>query len=390
MSTLNLSTPLRLYVHIPFCVHKCHYCDFNSHVRHEPPWQSYQQALLQELGHWAEHPAFRGRKLASVFFGGGTPSLAPASLIAAVIAEAKQLFGTDSQTEITLESNPGSADAERFMGYRQAGINRLSIGVQSLDNTMLRWLERIHNSDEAIHAFQMARTAGFDNISIDLMFGLPEQTLEHWLETLHMALKLKPEHISCYQLTVEAHTALAARHAQQACPLPDDALALAMLYATREHLARAGYLAYEISNFSRPQLKCRHNDGYWQYDDYIGIGAGAAGKWNTSDGGITRYSNIRTPERYMERAINHTDAINSSETLTIDEAAGEACWLALRRSEGLDRRAFRERFGIDAASHFTDELEPWLQQQMLTISDDAIALTQAGLPLADSIAASVL
>lgn len=387
---LNISTPLRLYVHIPFCAHKCHYCDFNSHVRNEPPWATYQQSLLKELSLWAAHPAFSGRRLDSLFFGGGTPSLAPPELIAAVIEKADTLFGITGQTEITLESNPGSADTERFKGYRQAGVNRLSIGIQSLDNKMLRWLERIHSRDEAIMAFELARQADFDNISIDLMFGLPNQTLEQWLDTLHMAIKLEPEHISCYQLTVEAHTALAARHAQQPYPLPDDTLALSMLFSTREQLAAAGYHAYEISNFSRPNLKCRHNDGYWQYDDYIGIGAGAAGKWNEADGGITRYSNIRTPERYIERSSQNRHAMNSSETLTIDEAAGEACWLALRRSDGIDRHAFLQRFDCDAASRYANELEPWIQKQMLTITTHSISLTRKGLPLADSIAACVL
>lgn len=382
--------PLRLYVHIPFCVHKCHYCDFNSHVRDEPPWQAYQQALLQELEHWARHAPFAGRKIASLFFGGGTPSLAPAALIAAVIETADRLFGMTESCEVTLEANPGSADAQRFQGYRQAGVNRLSIGVQSLDSVKLRWLERIHGPQEAIEAFAMARQAGFDNINLDLMFGLPDQSLAHWLDTLQQVIALEPEHLSCYQLTVEAHTALAASHAQTPYPLPDDELALSMFYATREQLAAAGFQADEISNFSRSGRHCRHNDGYWQYDDYIGIGAGAAGKWDDNDGATMRYSNARTPERYIELAASQGSAINSSESLDRNKAAGEACWLALRRTDGLDRAAFRRRFGSDAAEQFACALQPWLANGMLNMNEQAIFITPEGLPLADSIAASVL
>ncbi|MDX8405918.1 MAG: radical SAM family heme chaperone HemW [Mariprofundus sp.] len=387
---MKLAHPLRLYVHIPFCVHKCHYCDFNSHVRDQPPWQTYEQALLNELTFWASHERFAGRKLASIFFGGGTPSLAPPALIAAVIDTARRLFTCTEPIEITLEANPGSAEAGRFQAYRKAGINRLSIGVQSLDAVKLRWLERIHDPAEAIAAFHMARQAGFDNVNLDLMFGLPDQNLAHWLDTLHQVIDLGPEHLSCYQLTVEAHTALATRHAQTPYPLPDDELALSMFHATREHLLAADYHAYEVSNFSRPGLKCQHNDGYWQYDDYIGIGAGAAGKWDDPDGGVTRYSNTRTPERYIEAAIAHGSAVNSKECLTRNHAAGEACWVALRRTNGINRAAFKLRFGSDAASLFKAEFQPWLEQQMLAIDEHSIYLTATGLPLADSIAASVL
>ncbi|MDQ6992642.1 MAG: radical SAM family heme chaperone HemW [Mariprofundus sp.] len=387
---MKSTTPLRLYVHIPFCAHKCHYCDFNSHVRNQPAWQQYQQALLHELKQWASHPSFKGKKLASLFFGGGTPSLAPASLISAVIEMAEQQFGLSEQCEISLEANPGSAEAERFQAYHKAGINRLSIGVQSLDRMELRWLERIHNPEEALNAFQMARSAGFNNINLDLMFGLPKQTLAQWQQTLQAAIQLGAEHLSCYQLTVEAHTALAAKHAQTPYPLPDDELALSMFHNTRKQLAHADYHAYEISNFSRPTLKCQHNDGYWQYDDYIGIGAGAAGKWNNIDGGVTRYSNIRTPERYIEEASNCGTAINSQELLSHEAAAAEACWLALRRTDGLDRIAFKQRFGFDAAEHFSSAFNPWVTQQMLLVDKHSIYLSASGLPLADMISASVL
>jgi len=384
-------SPLQLYVHIPFCVHKCHYCDFNSHERTQPHWQAYQQALIAELQHWAATPMFSGRKPATIFFGGGTPSLAPPALIEAVIDTARSCCGIECDAEITLEANPGAVDAGNFRAYRQSGINRLSIGVQSLDAAELRWLERIHGADEAIAACQIAREAGFSNINLDLMYGLPEQSLSNWLSTLNTAIALGPEHLSCYQLTVEPHTQLAASHAQKPYALPDDDTALAMFRATREQLRVAGYEAYEISNFSKPGLKCRHNDGYWLYHDYIGIGAGASGKWDHVDGGgITRYSNIRTPERYIETALAQGAAINSQESLDRDQAAAEACWLGLRRSEGINRHAFHQRFDFDVWKHFQPQLQAWKNDAKLIVHNDSVQLSESGLALADAISSSVL
>ncbi len=388
-------SPLQLYVHIPFCVHKCHYCDFNSHERTAPDWGAYQQALVAELRYWADTPMFGGRALQTIFFGGGTPSLAPPALIEAVIAAARDCCGLDSDAEISMEANPGTVDAANFRACRQAGVNRLSIGVQSLDSAELRWLERIHSRDEAVAAYHIARQAGFSNINLDLMYGLPEQSLQAWLTTLQAAMELAPEHLSCYQLTVEPHTKLAAAHARQPYPLPDDDTALSMFTETRRQLYAAGYHAYEISNFSRPALKCRHNDGYWLYHDYIGIGAGASGKWDrragtSGIGGVTRYSNIRTPERYCAAAMAAGAAINSRESLTPNQAAAEACWLGLRRSDGINRSAFQQRFGFDVWPHFQPQLEIWAEAGKLIVDGDCLQLSPSGVVLADTISAAVL
>ncbi len=386
-----MPAPLQLYVHIPFCVHKCHYCDFNSHERTRPDWRAYQQALIAELRHWAGTPAFRERTLNTIFFGGGTPSLAPPALIEAVINTARSCCGIAHDAEITLEANPGTVDADNFRAYRQAGINRLSMGVQSLDANELRWLERIHGADEAIAAFRIARDAGFTNINLDLMYGLPGQDLHGWLDTLHTAIELGPEHLSCYQLTVEPHTKLAATHARKPCALPDDDTALSMFWATRKHLKPAGYEAYEISNFATAGKKCRHNDGYWLYHDYIGIGAGAAGKWDhLSDGGITRYSNIRTPERYIKTALMQGAAINSQESLSRNQAAAEACWLGLRRSDGINRQDFQRRFGFDVWQHFQPQLQTWSNDAKLILRKEYLQLSESGIALTDAISASVL
>lgn len=381
---------LHLYVHIPFCIHKCAYCDFNSHVRQAPPWDDYRMALLAELGQWSNQQHFAGRPLTSIFFGGGTPSLAPPALIADVLQQAAHRFGITRDAEITLEANPGTVDAERFSDYRQAGINRLSIGVQSFDDAQLRWLERIHSNAQATTAFATARSAGFDNVSLDLMYGLPGQSLAGWMHSLDTAIALAPEHLSCYQLTIEAHTELAQRHRRQPLALPEDELALAFLRDTRERLADAGYQAYEVSNFARPGRYCRHNDAYWLYHDYIGIGAGAAGKWDRQDGGITRYANIRSPEAYIKSATSKGGAINSEETLAMHKAAAEAVWLGLRRSNGIDQKLFVERFGRRIDEIFGPALKPWVETGHLIVTQENIQLSDKGLGMADSIAVSVL
>jgi len=346
--------------------------------------------LLRELSYWSAQPQYAGRPIQTIFFGGGTPSLAPPSLIRAVLSAVGQRFGINRHVEITLEANPGTAEAKRFADYRNAGINRLSMGVQSFDDRELKWLERIHSDHEAIAAYDMAREAGFEQINLDLMYGLPDQSIKTWMHHLEQVVALAPEHISCYQLTVEPHTQLAVRHKQTPFHFPDEDLSLNFLMQTREQLAQAGYAAYEISNFSKPGMHCRHNDGYWQYHDYMGIGAGAAGKWDTSDGGIIRYSNMRSPEAYIKSASDTGRAINSREELSAPQAAAESVWLGLRRTDGISREWFKARFGASPEILFGDTLSPWKKNACLNVTSERLNLTGKGLGLADSIAASVL
>ena len=382
-------SPLQLYIHIPYCIHKCHYCDFNSHVREQPDWQAYQVALISELKHWASQPAYHHRVLHSIFIGGGTPSLAPPSLIAAILACAKQCFGFEKDIEITLEANPGTMDVQAFQGFYDAGINRLSMGVQSLNQKELQWLERIHSSDEVYQAFDVARSVGFQNINLDLMYGLPKQNLEQWQASLDTIIDFGAEHLSCYQLTVEPHTQLAARHATSPYALPDDDLSLSFFHHTRERLADAGYAAYEISNFSQQGKKCRHNDGYWLYHDYIGIGAGASGKWDDAMGATHRYSNKKSPESYMQQVRTCGKSILSDEILSLKKAAAEAVWIGLRRSQGIDGAWFQQRFKQSILSYFQQDLEPWLQSGHLIWQDKKLQLTDKGIPLTDAVASTV-
>ncbi|SEA21836.1 oxygen-independent coproporphyrinogen-3 oxidase [Microbulbifer marinus] len=312
--------PLSLYVHIPWCVRKCPYCDFNSHQvaagahatagasSHEAagphssgyglPEVEYVAQLRRDLH--SQLPWVQGRKLRSIFFGGGTPSLFSPAAIGAILEAAEQAVGFEADIEITLEANPGTFEQEKFAGYRAAGVNRLSIGVQSFASRQLANLGRIHSGDEAVGALGMARRAGFDNINLDLMHGLPEQTEEDALQDLRRAVSLEPEHISWYQLTIEPNTAF-----YSAPPVtPGSALIASMQGSGRDYLASAGYARYEVSAYSGAGLESRHNLNYWAFGDYLGIGAGAHGKVTLPEQGrILRSRRTRAPRHYLPAPV---------------------------------------------------------------------------------------
>lgn len=265
--------PLSLYVHIPWCARKCPYCDFNSHAADRAvPERAYVDALLRDLED--ELPGVGSRPIATLFIGGGTPSLFSAEAIARLLEGIRARVALAGDAEITLEANPGSADQDRFRGFRQAGVNRLSIGVQSFAPEKLRRLGRIHDREQALKAVAAARAAGFDNINLDLMFGLPEQTVTAALDDLATAIALGPKHLSFYQLTVEPNT----RFYKDPPRLPDEDTVEAMQRACQALLARQGYRRYEVSAYAQTDFRCRHNLNYWQFGDYLGIGAGAHGK----------------------------------------------------------------------------------------------------------------
>lgn len=289
-----------------------------------------------------------------------------------------------------MEANPGTAEAASFAGFRDAGVNRLSIGAQSLKDSELQWLERIHHATEVWHALEMARTAGFGNVNLDLMYGLPDQDPDDWLETLDLALGMDPEHLSCYQLTVEPKTRLAARHRQQPLALPDEELSRHFFLATRRRLRDAGYQVYEISNFARPGFHCRHNDAYWLYHDYLGIGAGAAGKWDSEDGGVIRYTNLSSPAAYMHRAHSNGCAIGRQESLPLKKAAAEAIWLGLRRSKGIELAEYGRRFAASPHDLFGSQLSSWIRAGKLDDSTSHLRLHEEGLLHADTLAADIL
>ncbi len=377
---------LRLYIHVPFCEHKCHYCDFNSHVRRQINWQNWLQGILRD---WQSHH-IPPKHIDSIFIGGGTPSLMPVDILEALLQAIQNRCQLVPQAEITMEANPGSADAGRFAAYRQCGINRLSIGVQSLQSDELRWLERIHDPQQALQAFTMARDAGFDNINLDLMYGLPAQPLHRWLQSLHQACELQPEHLSCYQLTVEPGTRLASMHASNPdMQWPDDDQAAGFFQQTRHVLAEHGFAAYEISNYARNNRYCQHNDGYWLYDDYIGLGPGAAGKYDLADGGVIRWWNIRSPETYARQIASGGHGVAGEERMNKEEAAREAFWLGLRRNHGISHPRFCQRFSPALLQRQQQACRQWQQQGMLAIQQQQTCITPQGWLMADSIAASV-
>ena len=341
-----LAPPLSLYIHMPWCVKKCPYCDFNSHgLRSEPPpYAGYIEHLLADLDadrvDFAD--ALAGRPVVSIFFGGGTPSLFAPELIARLLDGVRQRLRVADTAEITLETNPGTVEHGRFDGYLAAGVNRISFGVQSFDDDKLRRLGRIHSATEAEAAVKSAQDAGYANINLDLMYALPQQTLDGALADVERALALAPTHISHYQLTLEPNTAFAANPP----PLPDDDHAWAMQEACEARLASAGYAQYEISAYAQPGRRCAHNLNYWQFGDYLGVGAGAHGKLSdASRGRIHRRWKIRHPRAYLE-AAGGSARIGGDSVVGAAELPFEYMLNALRLVDGVPLAEFAERTGL--------------------------------------------
>jgi oxygen-independent coproporphyrinogen-3 oxidase len=340
--------PLALYVHFPWCVHKCPYCDFNSHALRPGPGQAvrggipetqYIDALLADLE--ADLPRVWGRPVRSIFLGGGTPSLFSPEAIERLLAGVRARVPLIPEAEVTLEANPGTVETERFRGYRAAGVNRLSIGIQSFDPELLQKLGRIHGRDEALAAAQAARTAGFDNFNLDLMFGLPQQTLDEALADVRTALALQPAHLSVYQLTLEPNTLF---HAQPP-ELPDDDAIAVMQEALQTELTDAGFVQYEVSAYAHAGRRCRHNLNYWQFGDYLGIGAGAHAKITDAEG-VTRLWKVKQPRDYLETAGTPA-GLGGEQRPGRDDVAFEFMLNALRLTEGVPAMLFSERTGLD-------------------------------------------
>ena len=334
--------PLSLYVHMPWCVRKCPYCDFNSHrLTDKLDAPGYLRALLADLA--LETTLVAGRRIESVFIGGGTPSLFPAGVIAELLQGVRQRLDCCHDMEVTLEANPGTLDFERFGGYREAGVNRLSIGVQSFDAGSLSALGRIHGPQEAMQAAELARSSGFGNVNLDLMFGLPGQSLEMARRDLARAIAMQPQHISFYQLTLEPNTPF--HHSPP--PLPSDDSLWEMQQAGHAALQQAGYRQYEVSAFALSGRECRHNLNYWQFGDYLGVGAGAHGKLtDTRSGRVLRRRRLRDPRRYMAFAGSGR-VLSAEDRLAPADLIVEFMLNALRLNQGFDRCLFEQRTGLD-------------------------------------------
>ncbi len=368
---------LALYLHIPFCDHRCAYCDFNAYAGLDELIPAYVEALLAELALWA--PAASSYDVATVFFGGGTPSLLSPPQMAALVRGIERGYRVAPGAEVTMEANPGTIDAAKLRGFRAAGVNRLSIGVQSLDDTELARLDRIHSAEVARQAFADARAAGFDNINLDLIFGLPYGTAGSWRRTLESALALGPEHLSLYALSVEEGTPLAERVERGIERSPDPDAAAAQYEWACERLAAAGYRQYEISNWARPGRECRHNLVYWRNEPYIGLGAGAHSCWAGE-----RFAVVRSPRRYIELMAEAAAAppsppaaaampqIAERETQTRVVAMGETMMMGLRLDEGVSHARFAGRFGIEPRAAFATAIDECVADGL--VGDDGVAL----------------
>jgi len=346
ISTPGALPPLSLYIHIPWCIRKCPYCDFNSHQTKEPtssqpgfPEDAYIDALLDDLA--ADLPFVQGRSIETLFFGGGTPSLLSASALERLLVGINALVPIANNAEITLEANPGTFEQEKFTAYRNAGINRLSIGVQSFQPEQLINLGRIHNQNEATAAAGMAHQAGFNKLNIDLMYGLPKQTPDQALDDLAQAVALNPSHISWYQLTIEPNTVFY----NKPPTLPEDDALWDIQEAGQAYLQQQGYLQYEISAYAKKESQCQHNVNYWQFGDYLGIGAGAHGKITLADTQeIIRYQKTRMPTDYLKRALEEDKKfISSSVPVDKDERAMEFFMNGLRLNDGISKQHFFQR-----------------------------------------------
>ena len=369
--------PLSLYVHIPWCVKKCPYCDFNSHVAKQTiPETDYVNALIEDLKadlHWVQ-----GRKLRSIFFGGGTPSLFSGAAIGTILQAAENLIGFESDIEITLEANPGVAEQKKFADFYNAGVNRLSVGVQSFNDNHLKRLGRIHGSSQAISAIAMAQSAGFDNFNVDLMHGLPEQTVAEAENDIIKAADSGAIHISWYQLTIEPNTEFFSRPPL----LPIDDRLADIQQAGMVMLNNKGYQQYEVSAFAKNAMQSHHNMNYWQFGDYLGVGAGAHGKITLpTQNEIIRTAKTRQPDHYLAK-LGSPEIL--SKAISLDEMAQEFMMNGLRLKQGVSREYFTQRTGLDF--HSVDKIVLRLQSQGLLEQDtDRYRTTPLGYQFLNSV-----
>jgi oxygen-independent coproporphyrinogen-3 oxidase len=382
--------PLALYIHWPFCLAKCPYCDFNSHVRERIPQARFRTALRRELAWEAER--LGRRKLTSIFFGGGTPSLMQPETVAALIDDARSLFEPADQIEITLEANPTSVEAGRFAAFRDAGVNRVSIGVQSLDPAALRMLGREHSAAQAIVALETAR-AVFPRLSFDLIYARPGQTLAAWRAELRQALALAADHLSLYQLTIEPGTRFDAMHRHGAIELPDPDMAAALYQATAEEAGRFGLAVYEVSNYAAPGGESRHNLAYWRYGDYAGIGPGAHGRITLPSEGMALFATRRhrAPEPWADRVERDGHGTVEQSRLEPTERAREMLLMGLRLTEGIDpvRFAARTSMPLEAALD-PSVLRQALDEDYLAWRDTSLTATPAGRLRLDALLAAIM
>lgn len=360
-----------IYVHWPFCLSKCPYCDFNSHVVANVDQSQWADALVRELTYMRE---LTGPRLVnSIFFGGGTPSLMEVATVEAVLSAIARLWHVEADVEISLEANPTSVEATRFRGYRAAGVNRLSLGVQSLDDKELKFLGRLHTAEEALKAIGLARDI-FPRLSFDLIYARPGQTMEAWARELRMALDHAVDHLSLYQLTIEEGTAFARLYEKGSFKLPDEDEAVALYELTGEICGEAGLSAYEVSNYAKPDAECQHNLVYWRYGDYVGVGPGAHGRLTTGEGRIATAA-MKAPGAWLASVEANDHGLETREMVSAGEQGDEMMLMGLRLKEGVSLARYERLTG-----HALDEarVKSLVGQGLLAQSGDRIAATPEG------------
>lgn len=367
------SVPSAVYVHVPFCRAKCAYCDFNSYAGKDGLHEAYAGALRQEAERfWRDRPP-AADAITSVYIGGGTPTVLPADQLGRILSASAPTMLRTAECEVTVEANPGTVDAESLGTLRRVGFNRLSLGVQSLDDGALKSLGRVHDAAEARRAVALARAAGFDNVNLDLIYGLPWQSLASWRWTLREALRLDPEHLSLYALSVEPGTPLHDWVERGEIELPGEDQVADMYSLAEDILRDSGYEHYEISNWARPGRECRHNLVYWANEPYVGFGAGAH---SYVDG--RRRGNVADPAEYVRRASDRLEVVESDEAIGSDLEMAETLFLGLRRGVGVSHFEFRRRFGRDLADRYGLTVAELVRSGLLSADADGIRLTPRG------------
>ena len=381
-----------LYVHIPFCLHKCPYCDFNSYAVSAVPEKQYTSALLAELDFRATFAEWKERPLQSIYFGGGTPSLFQPASLRKILVAASFLFPFSPDIEITIEANPGTIDADMLKGYRDCGINRISLGAQSLNPDLLKTLGRIHSAQQVEIGVEMARIVGFDNINLDLIYGLPSQSLEQWKGDIEGILRCRPRHISAYGLTIEKGTPFHSRYKRNRLALPSEDLIVEMMQELFAALDSAGFNRYELSNFALPGYEARHNLVYWNGGDYLGLGAGAHSYFCDFEGfrriSARRWANHTHPNKYIRHAVAYGQAESWCENLGVKDLIFEFFFLGLRKTSGVNLFQFEEAFGTTIEQVYPTLTDLLTEEGLLERRGDTLALSERGLLLADSVIAN--
>lgn len=390
-------TPLAIYIHWPFCKSKCPYCDFNSHVRESVDQERWKNALIRELEYMAAQVP--ERQVVSIFFGGGTPSLMPTKTVEMLIKRIHEIWPVDEHVEITLEANPTSVETDTFKDFAAAGINRVSLGVQSLDDTELAFLGRGHNAKEAITAIERAKKI-FTRYSFDLIYARPNQTPAVWEKELRKALALADGHISLYQLTIEENTAFAHAYKAKQFILPNEHEAAALYQRTEDITKSAGLCAYEISNYATPGQESRHNLAYWRGDEYIGIGPGAHGRIikrsrlaRSADRDSVRIATatLKSPERWLEMVERQGHAIETWQAISPKEEIEERVMMGMRLTGGMDYAEFFQKTGVDLRAHLhPQKLQHYKNQGLITPRDDRLQTTLPGRLVLNALLAEIL